>query len=442
MLAAMEASAARPRARNPWWIPPFLGSVPEEITPQQLRLLGFIALALLFENYDLSMLGSAIKYIREDFGLAQAEGGRLTALVRLGAFPALFVIPFVDHLGRRRVFLASVIGMSLGTFLTAFTQSESQFVAAQMFSRTFLMTASATAFVIVAEELPAGRRGWGVGILAALGAFGFGLGAILFALIDWLPYGWRFLYGVGLVPLLLVPKFRREVRETRRFADARGPGEGLTTALRTWLAPVTVIVRRYPGRALALTVVGAFAAAGHAPNFQLMGDYLLTDRGWEPWMYSVLFIGGGLLGIIGNPLAGRLGDRHGRRHIGFWALAVFPIFMLIFYRSDGWVIPATWIPAVFALSGANTVIRVLSTELFPTASRGTATGWLILLETAGAAASLGAVTWLTPAGESISGAVSLLACLTVVAACAVPFLPETAGRELEQISGEAPAPAH
>jgi MFS family permease len=425
-----------PAARNPWWIPPFLGRVPPEITPAQLRLVGVIALALLFENYDLSMLGSAIKYIREDFGLPQSEVGRLTAWVRLGAVPAIFVIPFIDRLGRRRVFLTAVVGMSVGTLATAFVQDAWQFVAVQMVSRTFLITASATAFVIVSEELPAARRGWGVGMLGALGAFGFGLGAALFAAIESLPFGWRFLYAVGVVPLLLVPRFRREVRETDRFTRAQSAASDGAHGAGSWLTPVLGIVRDHPGRALGVALVGALAAGGHASGFQLMGDYLLTNRGWEPWEYSTLFILGGLFGIVGNPAAGRFGDRYGRRVVGFAALAVFPLFMFAFYRGAGWLIPAAWIPAVFALSGGNTVIRAISTELFPTSSRGTATGWLMLVETGGAALALATLTRLTPAGESVAPVVTLLTTLTLGAAVVVMLLPETANRELEQISEE------
>ncbi|HVH06812.1 MAG TPA: hypothetical protein VNE71_12515, partial [Myxococcota bacterium] len=94
------------------------------------------------------------------------------------------------------------------------------------------------------------------------------------------------------------------------------------------------------------------------------------------------------------------------------------------------------------LSGANTVARALSTELFPTSSRGTATGAMILLETLGASAALAWVTVLTPEGTSIAWALGTLSLMTLVAAAAVLFLPETAGRELEQISGEAPPPPH
>src|SRR4029453_10768012 len=432
----MDAPTEPRRNRQPWWIPPFLGRVPTEITPDQLRLLGVVALALFFENYDLSMLGSALKFIREDFGLAQSEGGRLQALVRLGALPVLFVIPFVDRLGRRRVFLAALVGMSVGTFATAFAQNAAQFVAAQMLSRTFLLTASATAFVIVTEELPAARRGWGVGMLGALGSCGFGLGALLFAAIEHLPFGWRFLYGVGIAPLLFLPWFRREVHETGRFAREHGEGDALRTALRSCILPIAGLLPRHPWRAAAIAAIGSLTAGGHAAGMQLMGDYLQTDQGYSPGAYTRLLILGGMLGIIGNPATGHLADRFGRRAAGCAVLVLFPLCMLFFYRGDGWEIPAAWIPGVFVVGGGSAVVRALATELFPTASRGTAAGCLMLVETLGAAIALDAVTRLTPMGESVAPAVSLLVWMTLGAALVVLFLPETAKRELEQISGE------
>ena len=45
---------------NPWWILPLLGRVPA-VPPPKIQLLGVIALALLFENYDQAMLTAAAK---------------------------------------------------------------------------------------------------------------------------------------------------------------------------------------------------------------------------------------------------------------------------------------------------------------------------------------------------------------------------------------------
>src|SRR5215472_7802917 len=183
-------SEFRPVLRNPWWIPPFLGGVPDVPAPL-VSLLGLVSLALFFEQYDNSMLTSALKFIASDLGVTEHHLGGFLALIKLGAVPAFLIVPFADRIGRRRVFLAAVLLFSLGTLLTAFTQTAGQFVVAQMVSRTFMLTASAVAFVIITEEFPALHRGWAIGMLGALSACGNGLGAALFAVIESLPYGWR-----------------------------------------------------------------------------------------------------------------------------------------------------------------------------------------------------------------------------------------------------------
>src|SRR5215831_18860786 len=130
-----------PKGRRPWWIPPVFGRVPD-VDPRQLRLLGFVALALLFENYDFSLLTSALPFIAQSLDLPESSLGNFTGLIRLGALPAFLVIPFTDRLGRRRVFLAAVIVLSVGTFLTGLSQTAAQFVALQIATRTAMSTAA------------------------------------------------------------------------------------------------------------------------------------------------------------------------------------------------------------------------------------------------------------------------------------------------------------
>lgn len=432
--ARQNDPSVTPRVGNPWWIPPVLGRIPPEIQPAQLRLLGGVALALLFEHYDYSMLGSALKFIREEFGLAQSEAGWLTAWVRVGAVPAVLLVPFADRIGRRKLFLASVVGSSLATVLTAFTQSVEQFIAVQMLARTFLIAGSATAFVIVAEELPAGCRGWGIGVLGAVSSVGYGLGAGVFSQIDHLPYGWRGMYSIGVVPIALLPYLRRRVQETNRFLSLDSLADPASRLVRTLLAPLFDLARRYPGRLIGITLMGFFSSGAFGVTHQLMGDFLLSNRGWTPGEYSTMYVVGGAIGILGNTVVGRLGDRFGRRAVGFALFGGFPLAAAAFYRGHGWSIPALWIVIVFATTGGATLLRALATELFPTSARGTSTGWLMLLETLGAATALAAVSLLTPSGEGFAGVVSLIVFVALVAAGVVVALPETARRELESIS--------
>lgn len=424
------------RIRNPWWIPPFLGRVPA-VGEGPLRVVGVVGLALLFENYDQSMLTAALKHIAEGFGIPESDLGEMLGFVHLGSVAAFLLIPFADRIGRRRLFLVSVIGLSAATVLSAFAQSVAQFVVLQMLGRAFMVTCSATAFVIVTEEFPAEHRGWGIGILGALGSMGYGLGLGLFAAIDILPYGWRALYVVGVVPLVLLPRFRRRIQETARFRalqQERGDaGEGF---LEGWLRPLADLARAYPWRTAAIGAIGIFGSAGGTVGFVFTAFHVQSVHGWSPGQYSAMAVIAGTVGIIGNVAAGRIADRHGRRGVGFVLYATYPLFVLAFYNGPGWVLPLVWIPLIFGLTGANTINRAFATELFPTSFRGTSAGWLMLTEAAGRSIGLFLVAFGTPDGGSNVPMISLVGFASLLAGVVIWLLPETGRRELESISTE------
>jgi len=431
-------SEFRSAKNNPWWIPPFLGGVPD-VEPRLVSLLGLVALALFFEQYDNSMLTAALKHIAADLQLPERSLGTFLAAIKLGALPAIFIVPFADSLGRRRVFLLSVGLYSLGTLATAFARTPVEFVAAQTISRTFMLTASAIAFVIVTEEYPALHRGWAIGMLGALASCGNGLGAGLFAAIDSLPYGWRSLYAVGIAPLLLLPLLRARIQETQRFAHHRAAEEEAHIAnsgLSGWLQPILRLWSEYPGRAFGIAVVGGLLSVGESAVFQFTGYFVLTTHGWSPGEFSLMFILGGGVGIIGNVVAGRLGDRIGRRTIGFVFLALFPLFAWIFYHGPGWSLPIAWTLFVFCNTAGGVVVRAFSTELFPTSFRGTSAAWLSLIQTLGWAAGLALVSL----GSDIARTTSLISLVVLIAAFALLTLPETFQQELEAISHDEIAP--
>jgi MFS family permease len=423
-----------PRLQNPWWLPPFLlGRVPAGVDSRALRVLGFVSFALFFEHYDTSLLGNALKFIAADLQVAETDLGYFQMLIRLGALPAFFLIPFIDRLGRRRLFLTALVGMSVGTLLTAFSQTALQFIACQMLTRMFVITASAVAIVIVAEELPAAVRGWGIGILAAVSASGHGLGAGLFAAIDMLPWGWRSLYAFGVLPLLLLPMFRRNIQETARFTEHQRARTGLAGR---WWTPLAGFVRTHPGRAAGMAIVASVSSVGHVVVISFTGYYVLAYHGWAPYQLSLMVIIAGMVGIIGNVVAGRVADRTGRRGVGFVFLAVFPAASWWFYAGPGWALPVLWSVMVFSLMGANVIIRALSSELFPTSHRGTSTGLLALMETLGAAAGLFLLGVLQTREGDLVTLIPLISLATLAAGVVLLAFPETRQRELEAISRE------
>ncbi len=367
-----EGVAYRSVRHNPWWIPPFLGGVPAGLGPEHLRLLGVLTFALFFENYDFSLLSNALPQLARSFGLPKAALGDFTSVTRLGALPAFLLIPLADRIGRRRVVLPSVVGMSVGSVLTATSQSAPQFVLCQFATRTFLISAGVVAVVILTEEFPAEHRGWGIGMLSGVAAIGFGAGSLVYALVNRLPLGWRTLYVLGGSPLLLLPWLRRSVTETRRFQRARGAllaREGIRAALAGSLQPLAALVRQHPRRAVALGLIGGLSSAGLGVSFQFVSEFLQTMRGWTPGRFALMSLFFGALGIVGNPVAGRMADRFGRRRILIGALVAFPVLVATFYAGPARLVAIAWTGMVFTNMATAVMLRAFATELFPTELR-------------------------------------------------------------------------
>jgi MFS family permease len=424
------APAFRSVRQNPWWIPRFLGGVPVGVEPAQLRVLGFVTLAMFFENYDLGMFANALPQIAATFGLDSAAQGSFTATTRFGALPAFLLLPFADRIGRRRILLLAIAGMGVGSFATALARSPLEFVIAQLATRTCIVAAAIASFVVVSEEFPAYHRGWGIGMLGGVGAIGYGFGALLYGFIGWLPFGWRSLYAVGVLPLAFMPAFARGLRETGRFA-ALSQRAGRTPLV---LVGIAELVRHHPRRALAIALIACLSSAGTGPSFQFVSEFLQTERGWRPGTFAALTVVFGAFAIVGNPVAGRLGDRYGRRRVAASVMALFPLASLAFFAGPERWVALPWTAMVF-LSMATTVsVRTLATELFPTSLRGTGAGSLALLETVGVGTGLLLYAAAVGAFGSQSIALPLVAIACLGAAASVYLVPETARRELEDVS--------
>jgi MFS family permease len=404
---------------------------PPPFTRRQWRVFGIAATAGFFDNYDRALLSLALKQIQQGLGIAEARLGAMLSSIRLGYLLSLMVTPFADVFGRRRLLLYTIVGYTIFTGLSALAPSQAYFVTCQIFARGLAGAEGTVALVILTEEVAAGVRGWAVGYLGALIAVGYGLAAGVFAFVNVIPFGWRGLFAIALVPLVLIVPLRRALPESQRFEREKLAGVRPTNVLQ----PLAALFRSYPGRLSMLTSVQFLAQMGGNSAGAFLPKYLQEAHHWRPGQVSSLFIFAGALGILGNIVAGRMSDRVGRRKLGGAFLFLAPVFaMLVFTTGSNWVI-LFWILQLFFDTASGTILSAYSAELFPTAYRSTAGSALTVAGTAGGALGLFFEGILYGVTGSHWIAIRYLTVFWMLSPIIVfTFFPETAGRELEEIS--------
>ena len=425
------------RTYRPRWLQfaPFLGR-PPALTRRQWRVLGLVAAASFFEQYDLYLFALSLKQIQSGLGIAEAELGFLGSIVRFGALPAFLVALVADCVGRRQVLLFTILAYTLLTSATAFAPDARTFVVLQFFARTFAVAEALLAVVVIAEEFDPAVRGWGIGALGAIQSCGAGLAALLFALVGHVENGWRGLYLVGLGPLLVLAYWRRALPETERFQElSRQRSEaGETEHL---LRPLVRLFRMYPARIATLaSVVFVLAMAEAAAGF--FGPKFLQDaHGWTPKAVGLMTFFAGGFAIVGNTFAGWLSDRAGRKWVTIAFVCGQVVFTIAYYNGPELLVVPIWMLMIFMLLGANVTLAAYGSELFPTSYRSTAAGARVIVGTVGGSIGLALESVLYSLLNSHWVAISILTAFALLAApiVAVTF-PETSGRSLEEIAPE------
>ncbi|MGH2703514.1 MAG: MFS transporter [Actinomycetota bacterium] len=409
--------------------------IPER-EPRYLRLLMILlGSTTFFEGYDAAIAGVVLPDLARSLSVSEREVGTAIAVVGLGAFGALFVTAIGDRIGRRPLLIGTTLLYALFTGLTATAHGVVSFAAYQFFARIFLIAEYATAVTIAAEELPADRRGRAIGLLTALGAVGLVSVAALYLPLSKTSLGWRGLYLVGVIPLLIVAPLRMRLRETQRFLEWRARGERIARV------PFRAVLRtQYRGQLLRLGGVFFFSHFALLSGMTWWTWYATRERGFTISLRNRFLIATSLLGILGYFAAGRLQDRIGRRPTGtIFFLAGTVSGVILFQVHDRKMMFASMVGAVFFGLGANPIIGALASELFPTEIRATSVAVVrSLFGTSGAILGPFVVGRLAdrvhgPIGN-VGDSVTLAALFFLPAVAFLRMLPETAGRELESIA--------
>ena len=243
--------------------------------------------------------------VADKVGLSGTSLGVGLAVIRLASLGSLPLIGMADRLGRRRVILVvTVAGLAL-TVAAAASPGYWWFVVIFAFGRPLLSATNALAEVMAAEETSSKDRAAAVALIAAGYGVGAGLSAILHSLAAG-ALGFRGIFALAIIPLVVVVLIRRQLEEPSRFLVAEAAPDHPTPILGAIGPP-------YRRRVALVALIGFVVSVISGPANSFVFLYAQDVVHLAGYVTALMVAGSGVTGLLGL-LAGRwLADHIGRR---------------------------------------------------------------------------------------------------------------------------------
>ena len=196
----------------------------QKLTLNQWKIAAAATLGDMLDFFDFLLIGFVLAFIVKGWNLTYGESGLILLSSGIGApIGSLFWGWMADKIGRRTVFIATILNVALATGAMALTPDRGwvYLVICRFFVGIGTTGLYSVDITLMQEFLPAKKRGWLTGLTTTMLPAGFLLGAILGRYAT--PYiGWRGLVLCGLVPALLALLIRIWVPETPHWLLRKG----------------------------------------------------------------------------------------------------------------------------------------------------------------------------------------------------------------------------
>jgi MFS family permease len=416
-------------------------------------------LGWMFDGYEtfalILTLGVALRAMLEPSQYAQipAYAGTVLAITLLGwGVGGMLGGVLADYIGRKRTMILAILAYSLFTGLSAFAWNWLSFALLRFVVGVAIGSEWATGASMTAEVWPDRARGKGAGLMQCGLGIGFFIASFVWLFVSPLgPDAWRYMYLLGILPALFTLWIRRGIPESslwevsdrhRRAAQERKRSGATLDAGEHALTRFTLVdlfaepeVRRRTIFAFLMSLTTTLAWWGIStwvPPYvgSVAAKAGLPAQQWASYA-GMAYNFGAILGYAG---LGFLADRYGRKPVTalffLMALVLTPV-LFLWVQDPALLLVVAAINAFFSL-GQYTWMPVWLPELFPTRMR--ATGMAFVFNMPRFIAFLGpllAGTLIVHFG-GYGPAACIVALIYILGLCAVPFLPETAGKPLPE----------
>ncbi|AJH74301.1 MFS transporter [Bacillus cereus] len=181
------------------------------------KLLGIAGLGWLFDAMDVGMLSFVMVALQKDWGLSTQEMGWIGSINSIGmAVGALVFGILSDKIGRKSVFIITLLLFSIGSGLTALTTTLAMFLILRFLIGMGLGGELPVASTLVSESVEAHERGKIVVLLESFWAGGWLIAALISYFV--IPkYGWEIAMILSAVPALYALYLRWNLPDSPRF---------------------------------------------------------------------------------------------------------------------------------------------------------------------------------------------------------------------------------
>ena len=445
-----------------------------KLTSNQWKLIVTGNLADLLDFFDFFLIGYVLAFITKEWQLTYWQGAVILLSSGIGAVPGAFFWGWAaDEIGRRTVFILTAINLALATAVMYFTPGPDGWIPGWIFlsiCRFLVGVGNAGLYAVdiplVQEFMPARKRGWVSALITTLLPAGSMLGGVAGWLLAPI-IGWRGLFLVGLVPIVLVLMVRYWVPESPRWLMRVGRHEDARKSLawalmidpseiRLPTAPPGVEkarwreLFRYPRSIAAGCLTGLSQTGGVALGLWGATLFVLVLK-IPPADAAFLMIFVNLAAVLGRFFVTALIEPLGRRGSGILCCVAAAILMVLSgYLHDvvigGVSLFFILVVATNFFGSANyAVVGPYMSEIWPSRLRASGMGLAYgvgnsgkIIGPLGLALILGAGDLIKPAAnlQSLGPAFTYFAAWYVLGALAFWLIGfETRGRTLEEIDG-------
>ena len=175
------------------------------LTGNQKKIIAAAVIGDALEFFDYFLIGFVLAFVIGPWKLTFGQSAIVLMSSGLGAIIGAYVWGWLaDRIGRRKVFIGTVLNFSIATGLLYFTPDNGWVYLTIM--RFFVGLGVGGLYCVdlplVQEFMPSSKRGWVGGLVTCVIPLGVGMGAVLGAFMG--ADQWRLLFAIGVLPALVV----------------------------------------------------------------------------------------------------------------------------------------------------------------------------------------------------------------------------------------------